>query len=80
MMPLTSTFLLAPCTIIEFFKKVLVERERNLEAVKELNVFLIKRVGIEPLLRHAKTAAYPATHIQRKRSILGSSTMDPQAG
>jgi hypothetical protein len=63
-----------------FEKKVLVERERTLEAVKELNVFLIKRVGIEPLLRHAKTAACPATPIQRERSILSSSTMDPQAG
>lgn len=67
MMPLTTTFLLTPCVIIELFifKKVSLKGRETSRAVKELN-FLIKHVGIEPLLRHAKQQLYPATPIRRE--------------
>lgn len=66
-------------------KKGLVERERNFEAVKELNFFLIKRVGIVgPLLHHAiesnSASLSQSTPIQREdKIILRSSAMVPQA-
>jgi hypothetical protein len=67
MMPLTTTFLLAPCVIIELLMVALKGKETS-KTVKELN-FLIKRVDIEPLLRRAKEQLYP-TPIQRECEFL----------
>ena len=58
----------------------LVKRVRNVEAVKGLDFFLIKRVGMEPrlFLRHAERRPILLRPFQRERNIRSKiSTMDP---